>query len=102
MSTSFSVVCYKSKTFKNGENPLILQVSKNGKRQYKSLGVSIHSKFWDSKKNRIKSNCPNKEIIQKIINDKLAEIQNRVLELNAEKKEYTTTTLLNNDSISLS
>ena len=27
MSTSFSVVCYKSKTFKNGENPLMLQVS---------------------------------------------------------------------------
>ena len=98
MSTSFSVVCYKSKTLKNGENPLMLQVSKNGKRQYKSLGVSIHPKFWDSKKNRIKQNCPNKEIIQKIINDKLAEIQNRVLELNAEKKEYTTTTLLNNDS----
>ena len=98
MSTSFSVVCYKSKTLKNGENPLMLQVSKNGKRQYKSLGVSIHPKFWDSKKNRIKPNCPNKEIIQKIINDKLAEIQNRVLELNAEKKEYTTTTLLNNDN----
>ena len=98
MSTSFSVVCYKSKTLKNGENPLMLQVSKNGKRQYKSLGVSIHPKFWDSKKNRIKQNCPNKEIIQKIINDKLAEIQNRVLELNAEKKEYTTTTLLNNDN----
>ena len=39
MSTSFSVVCYKSKTLKNGENPLMLQVSKNGKRQYKSLGV---------------------------------------------------------------
>ena len=76
----------------------MLQVSKNGKRQYKSLGVSIHPKFWDSKKNRIKTNCPNKEIIQKIINDKLAEIQNRVLELNAEKKEYTTTTLLNNDN----
>ena len=98
MSTSFSVVCYKSKTLKNGENPLMLQVSKNGKRQYKSLGVSIHPKFWDTKKNRLKQNCPNKEIIQKIINDKLAEIQNRVLELNAEKKEYTTTTLLNNDS----
>ena len=98
MNASFSVVCYKSKTLKNGENPLMLQVSKNGKRQYQSLGVSIHPKFWDIKKNRIKSNCPNKEIIQKIINDKLTEIQNRVLELNAEKKEYTTTTLLNNDS----
>ena len=47
MSTSFSVICYKSKTLKNDENPLMLQVSKNGKRQYKSLGVSIHPKFCE-------------------------------------------------------
>ena len=78
----------------------MLQVSKNGKRQYKSLGVSIHPKFWDIKKNRIKPNCPNKEIIQKIINDKLAEIQNRVLKLNAEIKNipllpYLTMTVIN-------
>ena len=67
MSTSFSVVCYKSKTLKNGKNPLMLQVCKNGKRHYQSLGVSINPKFWDIKKNKLKSNCPNKEIIQKII-----------------------------------
>ena len=95
MSTSFSVVCYKSKTLKNGENPLMLQVCRNGKRHYQSLGVSINPKFWDIKKNRLKSNCPNKEIIQKIINDKLAELQNRILELSAERKEFTATTILN-------
>lgn len=87
MSTSFSVVCYRSKTLKNGENPLMLQICKNGKRQYQSLGVSINAKFWDIKKNKLKPNCPNKEIIQKIINDKLAELQNRILELNAEQKD---------------
>ena len=38
MSTSFSVVCYKSKTLKNGENPLMLQVSKNGKYGYGKYG----------------------------------------------------------------
>ena len=95
MSASFSVVCYKSKTLKNGENPLMLQVCKNGKRHYQSLGVSINPKFWDIKKNKLKSNCPNKEIIQKIINDKLAELQNRILELSAERKEFTATTILN-------
>ena len=97
MSTSFSVVCYKSKTLKNGENPLMLQVCKNGKRHYQSLGVSINPKFWDIKKNKLKSNCPNKEIIQKIINDKLAELQNRILELSAERKEFTATTILNGE-----
>ena len=45
----------------------------------------------------MKSNCPNKEIIQKIINDKLAELQNRILELSAERKEFTATTILNGE-----
>ena len=73
----------------------MLQVCRNGKRHYQSLGVSINPKFWDIKKNRLKSNCPNKVIIQKIINDKLAELQNRILELSAERKEFTATTILN-------
>ena len=75
----------------------MLQVCKNGKRHYQSLGVSINPKFWDIKKNKLKSNCPNKEIIQKIINDKLAELQNRILELSAERKEFTETTILNGE-----
>ena len=75
----------------------MLQVCRNGKRHYQSLGVSINPKFWDIKKNKLKSNCPNKEIIQKIINDKLAELQNRILELSAERKEFTATTILNGE-----
>jgi len=34
MNASISVVCYKSKTLSNGENPLMLQISQNGKRKY--------------------------------------------------------------------
>ena len=95
MNTSVSVVCYKSKTLSNGESPLMLQISKNGKRKYKSLGISISPKFWDFTKNRLRTNCPNKEYIQKIIFDKQAEIQQHILELNSEQKEYTPTSLLN-------
>lgn len=95
MNASVSVVCYKSKTLSNGENPLMLQISKNGKRKYKSLGISINPKYWDFTKNRLRSNCPNKEYIQKIILDKQTEIQQHILELNSEQKEYTTTSLLN-------
>ena len=46
MNASISVVCYKSKTLSNGENPLMLQISKNGKRKYQSLGVSINPVYW--------------------------------------------------------
>lgn len=41
MNTSVSVVCFKSKTLANGENPRMLHVNKDGKRKYKSLGISV-------------------------------------------------------------
>ena len=75
----------------------LLQVSKGGKRQYQSLGVSVNPKFWDFSKNKPKSNCPNREYILKLILNKQAELQQRMLELNAEQKEYTTTTLLHDE-----
>lgn len=97
MNASLSVVCYKSKRLSNGESPLMLQVSKGGKRQYQSLGVSVNPKFWDFSKNKPKSNCPNREYILRLILNKQAELQQRMLELNAEQKEYTTTTLLHDE-----
>ena len=75
MNACVSVVCYKSKTLSNGENPLMLQVSKGGKRKYQSLGISINPKYWDFTRNKPKPNCPNKEYIQKIILDKQRELQ---------------------------
>lgn len=98
MNASVSVVCYKSKTLSNGESPLMLQVSKSGKRKYQSLGISIKPRYWDFTRNKPKPNCPNKEYIQKIILDKQTELQQRMLELNSEQKEYTTTTLLNDEN----
>ena len=98
INTSVSVVCYKSKTLSNGESPLMLQVSKSGKRKYQSLGISIKPRYWDFTRNKPKPNCPNKDYIQKIILDKQTELQQRMLELNSEQKEYTTTTLLNDEN----
>ena len=94
MKASISVVCYKSKTLSNGESPLMLQISKDGKRKYKSLGISLSPKFWDFNKNKPKPNCPDAELIQKIILNKIAECNNQILELNAIQKDYTATTLI--------
>ena len=76
----------------------MLQVSKSGKRKYQSLGISIKPRYWDFTRNKPKPNCPNKEYIQKIILDKQTELQQRMLEFNSEQKEYTTTTLLNDEN----
>lgn len=101
MSATINVVCYKWKTLANGESPLMVRVAKGGKRTMQSLGISVNPKYWDFTRNKPKSNCPNKEYIQKIILDKQRELQQRMLELNMEHKEYTTTTLLNNENTKL-
>ena len=98
MNATISVVCYKSKTLSNGEHPLMLRICKDGKKKYQSLGISIKATLWDFLKEKPKPNCPNKEYIQKIILDKQRDLQQRMLELNVEQKEYTTTTLLNNEN----
>ncbi len=101
MNASISVVCYKSKTLSNGENPLMIQVSKNGKRKYQSLGVSINPKYWDFTKNKPKPNCPNGDFIQKIVLDKVTEYQKQILEFNANQKDYTLTNLLDGNKTTI-
>jgi len=89
-----NILCYKSKTLANGENPLMIRVCKDGKKKYQSLGMSVNPKFWDFEKERPKANCPNKELILKIILEKDAEFQKQILELKSEEKEFTASTLI--------
>ena len=63
MAITVNVLCYKSKTLGNGEHPLMICVCMDGKRKYKSLGVSVRAEHWNFEKNIPKSNCPNKEYI---------------------------------------
>lgn len=65
MNACISVVCYKSKTLSNGENPLMLQVSKGGKRKYQSLGISILPRYWDFTRNKPKPNIIERRLYKK-------------------------------------
>ena len=94
MNAKISIICYKSKTLSNGEHPLMVRVSKDGKKKYQSVGISVKLEHWDFKKNRPKSNCPNRDYILKIIIDKESECQKKILELKADEKEFTASTLL--------
>ena len=94
-NATISVVCYKSKTLSNGENPLMLRISKDGKKTYKSLGISVNAKYWSFSKNMPKPNCPDRDQLIKIIISKKAEVQSKILELNAIQKDYTASSLLN-------
>ena len=94
MSVTVNVVCYKSKTLSNGENPLMLRVCKDTKVKYQSLGISVSPEHWDFNRNRPKPNCPNRELILKIILEKEAEFQRQILELQSDNKEFTASTLI--------
>jgi len=94
MSATVNVVCYRNKKLSNGESPLMLRVCKDRKTKYKSLGISINPIYWDFNKNRPKTSCPNRDYILKIIMDKEAELQRKILELKVEDKEFTASTLI--------
>ena len=85
MNATVSVICNKSRPQKNGEYPLTLRITKNGQRKYQYLGISVELKHWDFQKNRPKPNCPNKELINKIILEKEKEYQEKILEFNSEQ-----------------
>ena len=94
MSATVNVICYKSKTLANGENPLMLRICKDRKTKYQSLGISVNPNHWDFQKNRPKPNCPNEDLISKIILDKELEFRKQILEMKAEDKEFTASTLI--------
>ncbi|GHV18521.1 tyrosine recombinase [Bacteroidia bacterium] len=94
MNATVSIVCYKSKKLANGEHPLMIRISKDYKTKYQSLGISINPDHWDFNRNRPKPDCPNRDFIMKLILDKEAEFQNKIVELAAFQKEYTAASLL--------
>jgi len=95
-STTINVVCYKSKKLANGENPLMIRICKDRKTKYISLGISIHPQYWNFTKNAPKNSCPNKELIQKIINDNLNKYSELLLTLKASNKDFTVSSLIEN------
>lgn len=95
MNAKISVICYKSKTLSNGEHPIMIRITKNQKRKFISLGISINHRYWDDKNAQPTKDCPNRDMILKIILQKQMELQNQILEFQSSKKDYTVTSLIN-------
>lgn len=94
MNTAIEVICYKSKTLSNGESPLMLRITQQGKRIYKSLGISVNPNYWDFTKNKPKRNCPNKDLIENLISEKKKLYSQTALEYKSRNKDYTAKTLI--------
>ena len=72
----------------------MLRVTKDRKRKYVSLGISVNPEHWDFSKNQPKAECPNREYIELLIADKLKEYSTKIIELKATNQEFTSTTLI--------
>ena len=94
MRANISIICYKHKKLSNGESPLMIRISQGKQRILKSLGVSVDVKYWNFTKNEPTKNCPNKDLIVGIINQKKEEYTNQVLEYKLEGKDFTVYSLV--------
>ena len=89
MATTINVLCYRSKTLKNGEHPLMLCICKDRARKYTSLNLSVKAEHWNFDKNEPKPNCPNREHICLLIASKKAEYEKEAIKLKSEGRYYT-------------
>lgn len=94
MSETVKVLCYKSKTLKDGTHPLMVRVCKDGKKKYQSIGISILPTHWDFKKNEPNECCPNRDEIRLLIQQKLYDLQKTILNKRIEGKDFTASSLL--------
>jgi hypothetical protein len=99
MNAKISVTCYKSKILSNGETPLMVKITKNGKRSLKTLGVSLNPKYWDFDRDRPKSNCPNRTHIVSIITNALQKYQSIQLDMEVKNENYSVSEILADTSV---
>ncbi len=99
MSETVNVVCYKSKTLKDGSHPLMVRVCKDGKKKYQSIGISILPSHWDFKRNEPNDRCPNKDEIKFLIQQRLCAIHRTILSKRIDGKDYTATTIIKTSSV---
>lgn len=92
-SASIRLVQKMNRKNKNGEFPIYIVVCFKGRLE-KSTGVSCLPRYWDSKRELIKGQCPNAPVLNKMLSD----IKNRVIERRNEfefnSRVYTPSLLL--------
>ena len=89
---TISAILYTSKTLANGEHPIMLRVCYNGKRKYKSMGISCKPQEWSDDKQRVKGKRANS--LNPIITKELADAQNYVLSLEGKEDDYSAATII--------
>lgn len=88
-------VVLRKKRNKDGSFPLAIRVTKNRNSTYAYLGHSLKVNQWDTLNQRVKKVHPNSARLNNFILKKLSETTDRVLELETNGDNVTTTTVKN-------
>ena len=94
LTTSVEAICLNYRPKKDNTFPIMLRLTKSGKRKYVSLGISVMEKDWDFKKNQPKKSCPDREAIVKLISDKVSAYNSLIMDLTARQQPFTVSSLI--------
>ena len=94
MKAKIDVIGENHRPSVNGEIPLSIRLTQNKKRKYIRIGINIQPQYWDSKKNKLKPNCPDREYLDNIITEKLSKYQKQILEFQSIGKDFSLNQLI--------
>jgi integrase len=89
---SVKIVLRKNQN-KDGTYPLVIRITKDRKTTYLSLGHSILLEDWNAKTSRVKKSHPNSARLNNLLAKKLAEANDKLLELETNAKDTTVRTI---------
>lgn len=90
---SVSVILYQSKTLANGEYPITLRVSYNGKRSYRSLGLSCSEKMWNENKSEVRASHKMALQMNGIIRNEIDKVNKYILSIEG-KEDYSAKSII--------
>ncbi|MBR1521785.1 MAG: site-specific integrase [Bacteroidaceae bacterium] len=90
---TISAILYTSKTLANGEHPIMLRVSYNGQRKYKSLGLSCSERLWNENKQEVRLGHPMARNMNTIIRNEIDKANKYVMGLEG-KEDYSANSII--------
>ena len=95
IKTSVAVICLTTKPLKGNLYPLYLRLTKDGKRKYISMKISIPLEQWDFDKNLPKRNCPDQDSLIRYIESTLLKYRRQIEAFREEGRDYSLSMLVN-------
>jgi len=85
---TFDIILYASKILKNGENPIMLRITKDRQVKYISLG-KCNPEFWDFKHQKPSNKHPNQASFERLIITKKKAVTDLLHNFDTDDKPYS-------------